>query len=189
MKFKDLFTPDRAIFATIFQPNFAEQYTAIFGETVPQVYDVLTALHCGEKELLTTVTPDTYKDIVNAVITVNVTDWVKAAKAMQAEYEALNPTQRETTRSEKVTENEIGTDVNTDSRKAFNDTDFSPDIKGTADTTKNRDTDITTIETVSGIGSTSATEIIRKEFALRLDKWRESLIFALVNEITLSIYK
>lgn len=189
MKYKELFTPDKGIFTTIFKPNYPEQYGVIFGQTVPQVYDVLALLQCGNKTLLGTVTPDSYTEIVNAIIAVNVDNWVRAANAMLAEYDAMKPVKRETTRTEKTGETETFNDVSTDSRKAFNDPDFSPDSRGVSDSSKNRDTDRQTVETVAGLGeSANVTEQIRKEFALRLDKWRESIIFTLVNEITTVVY-
>lgn len=190
MKYKELFTPDKGIFATIFKPNYPEQYRVIFGQTIPQVYDVLAVLQCGNKTLVEAVTPDTYNEIVTAVIAVNVDNWVKAANAMLAEYNALQPVKREVTRQTNGKDNETANDSTTDSRKAFNDTDFSPDSKGTAETEKTRVTEQTTVESVTGIGEAKeTTDILRKEFAFRLDKWRESIIFAVVNEITISIYE
>lgn len=189
MKYKELFTTERAIFATIFAPDFPEQYKAIFGETIPQVYDVTAILTCGNKTLLDSITPDSYKEIVTAVITVNVESWVKAANAMLAEYDAIKPVKRSVTRTEQGSENETATDSTTDSRKAFNDTDFSPDSKGQSDTEKTRSNNRDITETVVGIGEgKDITEQLRKEFAFRLDKWRKSIIFALINEITTNIY-
>lgn len=189
MKYKELFTPDKGIFATIFKPNYPEQYGVIFGQTIPQVYDVLAVLQCGNKTLVEAVTPDTYNEIVSAVIAVNVDNWVKAANAMLTEYNALQPVKREVTRQTNGKDNETANDSTTDSRKAFNDTDFSPDSKGTSETEKTRVTEQTTVESVTGIGEAKeTTDILRKEFAFRLDKWRESIIFAVVNEITISIY-
>ena len=189
MKYKELFTPERAVFATIFAVDFPEQYKTIFGETIPQVYDVVAVLECGEKTLLNVITPDSYKEIVSAVITMNVDSWVKAANAMLAEYDAINPVKRSTTRTEQTNENETATDNTTDSRKAFNDTDFSPDSRGESDSEKTRSANRSTTETVAGIGeSKDITETLRKEFAFRLDKWRKNIIFALINEITTQIY-
>ena len=190
MKYNELFTSDKDIFATIFKPNYPEQYGVIFGQTIPQTYDVLASFKCGDKTLVDTVTIDTYKDIVSAVIAVNVDNWVKAANIMLTDYNALKPIKREFTRQTNGNNNEASNDSKTDNRKAFNDTEFSPDSKETSESTKSYTNEQKVVESVTGIGEReNISGILQKEFAFRLDKWRESIIFAIVNEITLSVYE
>lgn len=189
MKYKELFTPDKGLFETIFKPLFPEEYAQIFGATVPQVFDTVAVLKAGNKNLLDSVTTDTYTDIVTAVISVNVADWVKAANAMLAEYDVLNPTKKTTIRTENADEGETFNDVSTDSRKAFNDTEFSPDTQGQTETAKTREYTRSTDEIVSGLSlNADIPDTIKKEFVLRLNKWKQSIIFAIVNEITTAIY-
>lgn len=190
MKYNELFTPDKGIFATIFKPNYPEQYGVIFGQTIPQTYDVLTSFKCGDKTLVNAVTIETYKDIVSAVIAVNVDNWVKAANIMLTEYNVLKPVKREITRQTTGNNNETSNDSKTDNSKAFNDTDFSPESKGTSESTKSHTNQQTVVESVVGIGeSKNTTDILQKEFDFKLEKWRESIIFAIVNEITISVYE
>ena len=190
MKYNELFTSDKGIFATIFKPNYPEQYGIIFGQTIPQTYDVLASFKCGDKTLVDAVTIATYKDIVSAVIAMNVDNWVKAANIMLKDYDALKPIKREVTRQTNGNNNETANDSTTDNRKAFNDTEFSPDSKGTTESTKTYTNNQTVVESVTGISETKdTTDILQKEFAFRLDKWRESIIFAIVNEITISVYE
>ena len=58
MKYNELFTSDKGIFATIFKPNYPVQYGVIFGQTIPQTYDVLASFKCGDKTLVDAVTID-----------------------------------------------------------------------------------------------------------------------------------
>ena len=190
MKYNELFTSDKGIFATIFKPNYPEQYGVIFGQTTPQTYDVLASFKCGGKTLVDAVTIETYKDIVSAVIALNVDNWVKAANIMLTDYNALKPIKREVTRQTNGNNNETSNDSTTDNRKAFNDTEFSPDSKGTSESKKTYTNEQTVVESVSGIGErTNTSDILQKEFEFRLEKWRESIIFAIVNEITISVYE
>lgn len=190
MKYNDLFTSDKGIFATIFKPNYPEQYGVIFGQTIPQTYDVLASFKCGAKTLVETVTIDNYKDIVSAVIAMNVDNWVKAANIMLTEYDALKPIKREVTRQTNGNNNETANDSKTDNSKAFNDTDFSPESKGISESTKTNTNEQKFVESVNGIGERkNTTDILQKEFDFRLEKWRESIIFAIVNEITISVYE
>ena len=190
MKYNELFTPDKGIFATIFKPNYPVQYGVIFGQTIPQTYDVLASFKCGDKTLVDAVTIDTYKDIVSAVIAMNVDNWVKAANVMLKDYDALKPIKHEVTRQTNGNNNETVNDSTTNNSKAFNDTEFSPDSKGTSESTKSYTNAQTVVESVTGIGENKdTTDILQKEFAFRLEKWRESIIFAIVNEITLSVYE
>ena len=190
MKYNELFTSDKGIFATIFKPNYPEQYGVIFGQTIPQTYDVLASFKCGDKTLVNAVTIDTYKDIVSAVIAMNVDNWVKAANVMLTEYNVLKPIKREVTRQTNGKNNETANDSTTDNRKAFNDTEFSPDSKGISESEKTYTNEQTVVESVTGIGERKNTsDILQKEFEIRLEKWRESIIFAIVNEITLSVYE
>ena len=190
MKYNELFTADKGIFATIFKPNYPEQYGVIFGQTIPQTYDVLASFKCGDKTLVDAVTIETYKDIVSAVIAVNVDNWVKAANIMLKDYDALKPIKSEVTRQTNGNNNETSNDSTTDNRKAFNDTEFSPDSKGTSESTKTNTNEQTVVESVTGIGERKNTsDILQKEFEFRFEKWRESVIFAIVNEITLSVYE
>ena len=120
----------------------------------------------------------------------NVDNWVKAANVMLTDYNALKPIKREVTRQTNGNNNETANDSTTDNSKAFNDTEFSPDSKGTSESTKSYTTEQTIVESVTGIGERkNTTDILQKEFAFRLEKWRESIIFAIVNEITLSVYE
>lgn len=189
MTIRELLPVDKGIFATVFQPNYPEDYAAIFGHTLPQVCDTLTVLKWGERVVMDCVTPDSWQDYVNAIIALNVSQWKRAAAAMLAEYDAIKPMTREEVTTDTANDTETFTDLTTESQKAFNDTDFSPDTKGQSDTTKVRDNTRNATVTVSGLGmARNVTDAVAKEFNLRLDNWRQSVIFAIVKEITKLIY-
>lgn len=188
MLYKDLFIGDKGVFVNVFKKDFPEHYAVIFGETLPQVYDTLAILKYGGKTLYGYITDDNCVDVVRSVITSNVDNWVLAAKAMTAKYDVAKPVSRETSRTEKVDDTETSADISTNSQKAFNDTDFTPDSKGQSDLTKDRASTRTITESVTGYGDGVISDKLKKEFQFRLDNWRENIIFAIIKELTLSIY-
>lgn len=187
MQYKELFNGDNQLITNIFKANFPDDYKAIFGDTQPTYYDTVALLKWGNREVCDTITPDNCKDVVSAVIAINVDGWIKASTTMQKEFDALQPVRRSTTTTGKGTDNQTANNANTESVKAFNDTDFTPDNKNETNNTTERTTTDERTETVTGFDGDIYTQL-RKDFAFRLDNWRENIIFAIVNEITLSIY-
>lgn len=187
MTINELFTGDNQLITNIFKNNYPDDYKVIFGETQPSYYDTVALLKWGTREVVETITPDNCKDVVSAIIAINVDGWRKAATTMQKEFDALKPVRRTITTTGKGTENQTANDANTESVKAFNDTDFTPDNKNESNNTKERTTTDEHTETVTGFDGDVYSQL-RKDFAFRLDNWRESIIFAIVSEITLSIY-
>lgn len=187
MTINELFTGDNLLMRDIFYNEHKEDYTAIFGNVLPQTYDVLISLKCGDKVVNNHITVDNCKDVVNAIIYANVDGWKKAATTMQTEFDALNPVMRKTTTTGKGSENQTRNGNDIASIKAFNDTDFTPDNKNTSTDTNERTTSNESEVTVTGFDGDVYTQL-QKDFQFRLAKWKESIIFAIVNEITLSIY-
>lgn len=187
MTINELFKDDNLLVRDIFYREHMQDYRAIFGNVEPQIYDTLISLKCGNKVVNSNITGYNRKRIVNAIISANVDNWKQAAKTMQLEFDALKPVRRSTTTTGKGTENQTANDANTESIKAFNDTDFTPDNKNESNNTKERTTTDERTETVTGFDGDVYSQL-RKDFAFRLDNWRESIIFAIVKEITLSIY-
>ena len=187
MTINELFKGDNLLVRDIFYKEHEEDYTAIFGNVLPQTYDVIISLKCGDKVVSDKVTVDNCKDVVNAIINANVENWKQGAKTMQLEFDTLNPVRRKTTTMGKGSENQTSNGDDVASIKAFNDTDFTPDNKNESNNTKERTTTDERTETVTGFDGDVYSQL-RKDFAFRLDNWRESIIFAIVNEITLSIY-
>lgn len=190
MKYKDLFGTGNGIFATVFNAEYPADYTAIFGDTTPAQADVFALLNYGEKTVCASITPENAKDVVSAVIAINVQGWKRQAQAMLADYDVLTPVTGELERTETITSNESTDGKETGANKAFNDTEFSDSEQQTSTDEKNRTEERKVTETSKGTGaSKSISAEIEKELALRRDNWRKSIIFALVNEITTSIYE
>lgn len=189
MKYKELFAA-KGIFADVFNSEYPTEYAAIFGDIQPEKLDVYALLNYGEQTLFPTITADNYKSIVSAVISVNLQPWQRESAAMLAEYDVAAPLTSETETTETVTEMESsdGTELGAD--KAFNNTDFTDGERTTTTDAKNRQQERKTTEKSKGNGqSKSISTEIAKELELRRDNWRKNVIFALVNEITLSIYE
>lgn len=190
MKYNELFTKNNGIFKTVFNAEYPTEYVAIFGDTPPEKLDAYTLLKCGGKTLVGSITSDNAKDVVMAVIAVNVQGWVREAEAMLADYDVLTPVTGTVERTETVTLQENTDNTETGANKAFNDNDFSDGDRKTETDERNRTEERRTTETIIGTGtSKSISNEISKELQLRRDKWQEKIIFALVSEITLDIYE
>ena len=190
MKYSELFTNGNGIFATVFKTEYPTEYAAIFGDTDPTKLDAYALLMYGGKTVVSSITNDNAKDIVSAVIAVNVQGWQREAAAMLAEYDVLTPVTGQIERTETITLQESTDNTETDADKAFNDTEFSDSDRKTANDARNRTESRKTTETSKGTGANkSFSTEIEKELRLRRDNWKKSIIFALVNEITTSIYE
>ncbi|UWG73978.1 MAG: hypothetical protein [Bacteriophage sp.] len=190
MKFKELFTTDNGIFGTVFSPDFPDEYQKIFGDALPKTLDVYAVMTFGNKLLSDSITADNYKDIVSSVITVNVAGWVKQAEAMTAEYDVLKPVTREVNRTETRTTDETSESENLMSDKVYNDTDFNQNNKENETGSKNKTETVTVSDIESGNGTNkNISENIQKEIELRKINFRKNIIFALLQEITISIYE
>lgn len=190
MKYNEIFTKDNGIFATVFNAEYPTEYAAIFGETEPEKLDAYALLMYGDKTIVSSITSDNVKDIVSAVIAINVQGWEREAAAMLVYYDVPTPVISKIERTETITLQEGTNNTETGSNKAFNDTDFSDsDLKTVADE-RNRTEGRKTTETHMGTGANkSISSEIAKELQLRRDNWRKNIIFALVREIITSIYE
>lgn len=190
MKYSELFTTGTGVFSTVFNAEYPNQYAEIFGDIDPRKLDAYTLIQYGSKTVLNTINKDNAKDVVSAVIAMNIQGWERQAKAMLAEYDVINPVTGEIERSETVTFQESTDNTETDANKAFNDTEFSDSDQRVANDEKNRTESRKTTETSNGTGaSKSISTEIAKELKLRSDNWRKNIIFAIIKEITTSIYE
>lgn len=124
MKYSELFTKGNGIFATVFKTEYPTEYTAIFGDTDPTKLDAYALLMYGGKTLASSITGDNARDVVSAVIAVNVQGWEREAEAMLADYDVLTPVTGQVERTETLTLQESTDNTETGANKAFNDTDF-----------------------------------------------------------------
>lgn len=186
MKYKELFTADNGLFAKIFAVDFAAQYEVIFGNVQPSKVDAYTSMMYGERTLVSAVTSDS-ANIVSAVIALNVDEWVRQAETMTAKYDVTLPVTGEIERTETITAQETTDGTETGANVPFNDTAFTDVDKDSKQDEKNRNETRTVNETRSGTNRSIPDEI-SKELKLRQDNWRKNIIFALVSEITISIY-
>lgn len=189
MKYSELFAKGNGIFQAVFKTEYPTEYAAIFGDTDPKKLDAYALLMYGGKTVVNS-NADNARDVVLAVIAVNVQGWEREAAAMLADYDVLTPVTGSVERTETVTLQESTDNTETGANKAFNDTDFSDSDRKTANDERNRTESRKTTETSKGTGaSKSISTEIAKELQLRRDNWRKNIIFALVSEITTSIYE
>lgn len=189
MTYRELFTGENGIFASVFFTNFADDYASIFGDTPASELDTFAVLNYGGRLLNPNITAENCKDIASAVISVYVQGWKLEAAAMLASYDVTNPTMQQRTVTESETENTSADGSDTASDIAFNENDFSDRSKQTTTDTTDRTKERTSTEKITGVGSgKTLPEEIAKEVALRRDIWKKSIIFALVSELTLKVY-
>ena len=190
MKYSELFTKGNGVFATVFKTEYPTEYAAIFGDTDPTKLDAYALLMYGSKTVASSITSDNAKDIVSAVIAVNVQGWEREAAAMLANYDVLTPVTGQIERTETITLQESTDNTETDADKAFNDTEFSDSDRKTANDARNRTEGRKTTENNKGMGANkSFSTDIEKELRLSRDNWKNSIIFELVTEITTSIHE
>ena len=190
MKYNELFTSGNGIFATVFNADYPTEYAAIFGETDPEKLDVYALLMYGGKTIVSSITSDNVKDVVSAVIAINVQGWEREAAAMLVYYDVPSPVRSEFERTETVTLQEGTHNTETGSNKAFNDADFSDsDLNTTTDERNSTESHKTTERSMGTGANKSISSEIAKELQLRRDSWRKNIIFALIREITTSIYE
>ena len=189
MKYRELFKTGNGIFKAVFYEEYPTEYAAIFGNIEPTKLDAYTLLRFGEKTIVNSINEENAKDVVSAVIAINLQGWEREAATMLAEYDVLTPLTGEVERTETVTLQESKDNTETGANKAFNDTEFSDSDQKTANDERTKTESRKTTETSKGIGGSKsiATEIA-KEMQLRRDNWRKNIIFALVGELTNSIY-
>lgn len=183
MKYKEL---KINIFAEVFAKDYPNEFTEIFGTVTPDKVDVYAKLKYGEKVLVQYVADGSPEAITGAIIALNVDQWARGARAIRYKYDFSAPVLQERTRKETSTENAITTDVSTDSNKAFNDTDFTPDSKGQTDGTRNNDRTATTTETVKGVPSMY--DAVSQEMKIALRQWADEVVKMLIGQITNDIY-
>lgn len=189
MKIIDIYPdPKHGLFTEVFKPNFTTEYTTIFGDMDSVGLDTLVILNCGEKEVLNTITQDNANIYVKNIITLSVANWVKVANAYNKQYDVLNPVQQQTTREENTTENANNSNTNVSSNKPYNTNDFVEYDKDSTTYDNTRTNNVTSTQKVVGIGSKSPTDELQKEINFSLQNWRKSIIFAIINDITKSIY-
>lgn len=189
MKYSELFTEGNGIFTTVFKAGYPTEYAAIFGDTDPTKLDAYALLQFGGKTLVSSINAANASDVVSAVIDVYIQGWVREAAAMLAEYDVITPVTGEIERTETVTLQESTDNTETGANVAFNDTGFSDSDRKTAQDARNRTESRKTTETSKGTGASKSISLeIEKELRLRRDNWKKNIIFALVREITTSIY-
>lgn len=189
MKFNELFTADNGIFTQVFKADFPELYTTCFGTIEPVMLDRWTNIKYGGRELLETVTADTFKNFVGSVIAINADKWANVANLLAKQYDCLNPTVKTVTTTKQATTATTEANENINAQKAFNDEQFNDGQRNQTNGTGSRQDDESTTSTENGLGSSTLySTIIQKEKALREDEYKRTIVAEIVNEISLTIY-
>ena len=189
MKIIDIYpNPSQGLFTSVFIKEYPEQYAKIFGDLSSVGLDTLVLLNYSDRDCINSITQDNANEYVKNIIALSVDNWVKVAESYNTNYDILNPTQQTTEHTETTNETTNDNNTNVSSNKPYNSTDFDEYDKDTSNSDKTRANTITSTTKVSGIGSKSITDELKKQIDFSLQNWRKSIIFAIVNDITKSIY-
>ena len=189
MKYADTYKEKKGIFETIFLAEYPVEYAKIFGDINPKNVDMMALLQHGNKTLIYAIDHANYIDAISSVIVMNVGTWVKTAEVLALEYDVINPITGEMTISETATREENRTNDITNSKKYFNDGEFTDGQRETAETAQGWEETKNRTHSNSGIGnSNNISESIQKEIDLRQLNYQKKVISLLVSDITLDIY-
>lgn len=189
MKFKDVYIDEKGVFTRVFKEEYPTEYKTIFGNTPPESIDIHSVILYGERELMKAITPSNLDTVISTVILMNKEVWVKQATVINDEYDVIKPFVSERIETGKATRDE---DVNNDiinSKKYFNDDEFTDGQKETAQTQQGWQENKESTYTQRGYGGTRLiSEIIQKELELRQINIIKKVMLSLVKEVTLDIY-
>lgn len=189
MLFKELYINNKGVFESVFKTEFPYEYKEIFGDLDPKEIDTYALLNYGEKKLYSVITKSNYKVILQSVMYLNIYSWVKQAEILSSEYDALKPLIREIKDNRADTRDETKTNDTTNSKKYFNDGEFTDGQKEVAETKQGWAETQERAYSESGIGNNNAvSEIIQKEVKLRELNIIKKVTNELVAEITLKLY-
>lgn len=188
MTYKELFDSN-GIFAAVFKTDFADLYSTIFGTTDAEQIDNFCVIKFGNKILLDCVTSDSYKTLVSSIIALNARRWNNLAEVLGIKYDVLNPKVYEVATTSTTETTTSDTNINTNSKKVFNDEQFNEGEKDQNETSGNRTDNKNDNSYRQGYSSSTLfSSIIQKEKELRNEDFAQQVINELVSAITLDIY-
>ena len=188
MKLKELFTPENGIFKFL-EDTFTEPFQQVFIGNTADELDAYTILNFGEKTLSENITSGTYKTILRCVWIMNFRSWIKQSDLMQKEYDVTQPVYTKT-HTENGSSNEEDTRTETNSDKAYQDENMQPSDQSSHAGNRTHTEQRQVTEKTDGVpANRNISEDIQKEMELRRQNWIKSIIFAIISEITLSVYE
>lgn len=178
-------TENNGVFA-IFAANFATEFAAIFGDTAAATLDNWVKLKFGTRWIIDGITAENLSDFVNAVISVNLFNWVQLATALNTEISVTGNTETRVKTGTVLREN-YSTGTTIDANKAFNDTDF---VDGDKTTNSGNDTNTDTYNVTETVnkGANAKIDEIRQQIEIRKNNLFADIAKSLIDEITLRIY-
>lgn len=174
---------------SIFYKYFPTDYKSIFDSLQPSSVDTYIILTYGEKVLIRAIDLTNHEDIIKSIIEMNLPVWLKQITIFKKEYDVLEPVKRVEERKETNQREEDKTNDIINSKKFFNDGEFTDGQKESEQTQQGWKEEKTYENTERGIGSGKfVSEVIQKEIKLRELNLRKKIINSLIKELTLDIY-
>lgn len=174
---------------SIFYKYFPTDYKSIFDSLKPSSVDTYIILTYGEKVLIRAIDLNNHEDIIKSIIEMNLPVWLKQITIFKKEYDVLEPVKRVEERKETNQREEDKTNDIINSKKFFNDGEFTDGQKESEQTQQGWKEEKTYENTERGIGSGKlVSEVIQKEIKLRELNLRKNIINSLIKELTLDIY-
>lgn len=188
MTYTDKFGHTNGLFTTIFKPKFPDLYTSVFGETEPELIDAYVAVNYGSRKLIEPIQTDLVTGYIESVIHIHASNWQKVADALQLSYDLLKPYNiTETSETDTITDSDEDVE-NINSNIPFNETEYneyekSKDIK-VAERTEHQ---IRTNTRSGTVGNSNNSKIIQEEINLRQINVQKTVIYTILQSITLSV--
>lgn len=175
--------------AAIFAENFATDFANFFADTTAAAVDNFILHKYGNRILQSDIDSENAAATVCAVISVNLQTWQKIHGALTAQYNAAQSLNETTTKTGNVQHENTNTETQTDSAKAFNDTEFVSDTQ-TAQSYNGLTTDRYNVtETKTAVDGNAVQNVSREIDLRRRNNLQLQIIYEIINEICLTIYQ
>ena len=185
MTYREFFKDKQKPF-NIFLQEYREDFIKIFEHERADVLDNYATFKYGDKEILKSLTDVDYIDNIKAILSVYVGDWVRGADAMHERYTLAELTNK-IDRKDDHTNVDTSTHSTEESDKVFNDTEFVSTEKNISTDERNgKHSSNSNVVEVRGVQDKSAA--VEKEFKMRLQSFKENIIFAFITQLTKNIY-
>lgn len=176
----------KGIFA-IFAEYFNDSFKALFPGLDAGTLDTLVKFRHGNKNVLDSVSRESYEEIVKAVIATKQENWMRVHNTLNTDYSPASSTETHS-KTGTIDRNTINTQTTTNAEKVFNDVDFVDSEKANSDAANNSlDTYNITETNIKSVGN--VIDNIKKEIQLRRQmNFCNDVTSDIVNELTLKIY-
>ena len=170
---------------TIFADGYPVDYKLFFGDISPQSLNTWIKNKYGCRIMLKQLNEGNKDVFIKSIIALNLDSWREIANLLNERYELINPVVTHET-TETITHTETDNQSGTTAEKAYNDNVFTNDNKSEKNIERAKTESNNRLEVTTG-NKDNKTEVIKKEIELRKENLKKTIIFAIINEISINI--